>query len=160
MKKYLLLGVITLLSITISSIPSYGKSSTNVSGISEDSALKIKGDVIGMKAHIQIFEYNTVDSKWSSVYDKENRGKYKLFLNPTKHYQIWFSHSSGVTKILHVDAGDPGPWFMYLDIDLKNCNGCEHARVFQDPVSYDMDFEVVSSDYNSVSPNPRSYAYK
>lgn len=115
----------------------------------EGNFLKVKGDIVDVKADIQVFEYNSSIGDWECIREYCNKSKYSLYLNPTKNYQVWFSNVTEGTKVLHIDAGSPGPWMKYLDIDFSTKYA--YARIYQDYPIYDYIVEMVDNTYSSIA---------
>lgn len=116
-----------------------------------DNFLDLKGDIVNYKADIEVFEYVDSIEGWVSVKEYSNKSRYSIRLNPTKNYQIWFTNVEMGMKILHVDAGHPGPWSKYIDIDFESEG--TYAHIFQDTKSYDYVFELCNSTYSSIQSN-------
>ncbi|MHA2401951.1 MAG: hypothetical protein ACXADH_03085 [Candidatus Kariarchaeaceae archaeon] len=93
--------------------------------VTAHNSLKLKGDflindTLTQKVSIQVFEYSDSTYEFVEVWCKTKKRKYEMVLDPTKHYQIWFTNSIGVTKRLYVMPGDPGPYYFGLDIDFES----------------------------------------
>ena len=119
--------------------------------------LVVKGDIIDVKADVNVFEFNSATGEWNQIEELCNKSRYKLYLNPTKNYQVWFSNVELGTKVLHIDAGDPGVWSKYIGIDFHQ-GGNTYARIYQDKPDYDYILETVEYSYASVETLGKTYA--
>ena len=126
--------------------------SMHISGHSQTDGnyLKLKGNILGKyKAQVQVFAYVESADKWVTTYDKSNRSRYCLILDPQTNYQVWFSTTEGQTKILHIGAGDKGPWHKYLDIDFSD-EGSSYAYMQQVYPEWDYVLMPVEHDFRPM----------
>jgi hypothetical protein len=93
--------------------------------------LKVQGKILAdYTADIQVWEYQPGDETWVKVYDKSNKTKYSIRLNPQLNYQIRFTSNEGHMKVMHVDAGVEGPWYMKLNINFNQYK-LNYAKMYQ-----------------------------
>lgn len=89
--------------------------------------LKVKGDIVGVKADIKIWEVHQSGVN-IPLKDYNNKSRYCLKLNPVKEYVIEFSYKEEI-KTLYVRPGTYGPYYFHLDIHFGN--GVENAILEQ-----------------------------
>jgi hypothetical protein len=123
MKKRFVLFLVAMLSFNLSA---------TTDPTPEASFLILHGELHAtdkQKIHISLFAFDTTDCVWYQVEIQEERKEYELLLDPTQPYQVWFQAPGGYTKILYVDAGDPGRWQARMDIKFDS--GLAFAHMYQ-----------------------------
>lgn len=126
----------------VSGLPEIGKYNT----------LHIHADIMnGVKADIMIFSFDAENCAWVKTYDKTDSKTLRKILDPTVNHQIWFTNpETGYCKVLFIDAGDPGPWFKPMDIDMNDLS-FTYGRLYQDPDNpTDYQLAKVDRSYTNV----------
>jgi hypothetical protein len=114
--------------------------------------LRLKGKVLNEdKVSIRVFEYNDSTQTWKETKHIKKSFRYDIYVDPTKHYQIWFANKYS-TKKLYVLKGHPGPYFFELDVDFDNP---VHAQIQQTE-----DYNYIVSVVKKVPDDPTKLPIK
>src|SRR5690606_7073441 len=115
----------------------------NAQETTQQNYLKLKGKILAnYTADIQVWKYQPDKETWSMVYDKTEKSKYAIRLNPQCNYQIFFTSNKGQVKVMHVDAGNAGPWLMKLNVNFNSPN-TNYAKIYQDPKKKHYTFSLI-----------------
>lgn len=115
MKNLLQFSILILISITTLF------SSTESQAQSRDNNLIVKGTMLSdHTADIAVFEYDSASQSWTKILEKFSKYTYRVKVNPEKNYQVWFTNSEGLIKVLFINKGAAGIWITKVDIDFDN----------------------------------------
>lgn len=115
--------LIMLATMSVALITNHGYSQSNHEN--SKTALQLKGIAIGVDhMDIQVFERNPSTCEWVLVKHKEDKRRYRVKLDPTKEYQIWFSNVYKGDKIIHVNETFIDEGLYTLDVDFNTMKSC------------------------------------
>jgi len=136
--------MISLVALLFSAI---GLNYVNAQETTQENYLKVQGKILGdYTANIQVWENNPKEGAWQKIYEKSDKSKYSVRLNPQLEYQIYFISNLGRVKTIYVDAGEAGPWLMKLNINFDALS-TNYAKIYQDPNKKYYSFLLLDPEY-------------